>query len=488
MTIFESSRPKAPGYRFAENGIKAPAEETVPPGFRRETPAALPELSEIEVVRHYTALSRRNFAVDVGFYPLGSCTMKYNPKVNEDAAALPGFACLHPLQKDEDVQGMLNLSGSLLEALCEITGMEGGTLQSMAGAHGEYVGMKLFRALFRARGEHKRTRLLVPDSSHGTNPASAHLAGFEVVTIKSGADGLLDIAAIEPYLNDTLAGMMLTNPSTLGLFEPHIREVADRVHEVGGLLYYDGANLNAIMGKVRPGDMGFDVIHVNLHKTFSTPHGGGGPGAGPVLVHKELMPFLPAPVLVKKGSRWTRDWNRPDSIGKVSGWYGNTGVLVRAFTYMLSMGGDGLKRVSELAVLNANYLLAALRNVYDAPYPGPCKHEFVLSAKTLKETCGISASDVAKALIEHGIHPPTVYFPLIVPECLMIEPTETETRETLDNFIAVMKSIADMAQKTPDALHNMPLNTPVRRVDEVQAARRPLVSHKMKKEKTDGKP
>ncbi|RLW69038.1 MAG: glycine dehydrogenase (aminomethyl-transferring), partial [spirochete symbiont of Stewartia floridana] len=460
-TLFESSRPDAPGYRFPAGDGMASAE--IPISFRRKASANLPEKSEIEVVRHYTNLSQRNFAVDLGFYPLGSCTMKYNPKLNEAAAAQPGFCKLHPMQRDDEVRGILELSGNLLNDLCRITGMAGGTLQPLAGAHGEFVGMKLFRAAFRARGAERRIRLLVPDSSHGTNPASAHLAGFEVVTIPSGADGLIAPAVLDPYLDDRLAGIMLTNPSTLGLFETRIGEVSEKIHGAGGLLYYDGANLNAVMGKVRPGDMGFDVIHINLHKTFSTPHGGGGPGAGPVLVKKNLLPFLPVPVLVKKDRYWVRDWDLPQTIGKVSGWYGNTGVLVRAYAYLLSMGSDGLQRVSEMAVLNANYLHSALSRFLDAPYPGPCKHEFVVSAKSLKEKTGVTAADVAKALIEHGIHPPTVYFPLIVPECLMIEPTETETKDTLDNFIAVMKSIIALSYENPEALHSMPLSTAVRR-------------------------
>lgn len=482
-TVFEATRPGAPGYRLPDADIPQAPEPTgspmIPDALRRKTPAALPELSEIETVRNFTNLSRRNYGVDLGFYPLGSCTMKYNPKVNEDAAALPGFTSLHPLQSDDDAAGTLELNGKLIEGLCEVTGMAGGTLQPMAGAHGEFVGMKIFRAAFRARGEENRTRLLVPDSSHGTNPASAHLAGFDVVTIPSGPDGLLDPDSLDPYLDDSLAGIMLTNPSTLGLFEGRVREAADKVHDAGGLLYYDGANLNAVMGRARPGDMGFDVVHINLHKTFSTPHGGGGPGAGPVLVREDLLPYLPVPVLVKANGRWKHDWERPMSIGKVAGWYGNTGVLVRAYTYLLSMGGDGLKKASDLAVLNANYLLAALKGVYDAPYPGPCKHEFVLSVKTLKESTGISAMDIAKGLIEYGIHPPTVYFPLIVPECLMIEPTETETKESLDRFIEVMKEIKELANHDPEALHHMPRSTHVRRVDEVRAARYPVLSHMM---------
>lgn len=485
-TAYEASRPGAPGYRFPEKDLPGPAAPEIPAALRRRKPAGLPELSEIETVRHFTNLSRRNFGVDLGFYPLGSCTMKYNPKLNENAGALRGFAAVHPLQDDDDAAGHLELAGRLMEGLCEVTGMDGGSLQPMAGAHGEFVGMKLFRAAFRDRGETGRTRLIVPDSSHGTNPASAHLAGFDVVTLPSGDDGLLDPAGLDPYLDDSLAGIMLTNPSTLGLFENRIREVADKVHGAGGLLYYDGANLNAVMGRVRPGDMGFDVVHINLHKTFSTPHGGGGPGAGPVLVKESLLPYLPVPVLVQKDDgRWKRNWDVPKSIGKVSGWYGNTGVLVRAFTYLMSMGGNGLKAAGDHAVLNANYLLSALSKSYDAPFPGPCKHEFVLSAKSLKESTGVAAMDVAKGLIEYGIHPPTVYFPLIVPECLMIEPTETETRESLDRFIDVMREIRELADHDPDALHELPRSTTVRRVDEVRAARHPVLSHMMRDNRPD---
>lgn len=486
-TLFESSRPGAPGFRFPEADPPAQSvSNPVPDTLRRRNPAALPEHGEIETVRHFTNLSRRNYGVDLGFYPLGSCTMKYNPKVNEDAASLHGFTALHPMQSDEDAAGILRLSGELLEGLCEVTGMDGGTLQPMAGAHGEFVGMKLFRAAFRARNQMNRTRLLVPDSSHGTNPASAHLAGFDVVTLTSGSDGLLDPDALEPYLDENLAGIMLTNPSTLGLFESRIKEVADKVHGAGGLLYYDGANLNAVMGRVRPGDMGFDVMHINLHKTFSTPHGGGGPGAGPVLVKSRLLPYLPVPVLVKKkDGKWMRDWNRNQSIGKASAWFGNTGVLVRAYTYMKAMGGDGLKMASDMAVLNANYLLSRLKEIYTAPYPGPCKHEFVLSVKSLKDNTGVAAMDIAKGLIEYGIHPPTVYFPLIVPECLMIEPTETETQESLDRFVDVMKELRELADHDPEALHHLPRNTVVGRVDEVRAARHPVLSHMMIDDRPD---
>ena len=489
-TLFESNRDGAPGYRFPESGLPSGTIDEIlssyiPSPLRRKTPAELPALSEIEVVRHFTKLSRRNYGVDLGFYPLGSCTMKYNPKLNEVAAALPGFSQLHPLQDDNDAAGILELNGSLLNGLCELTGMAGGSLQPMAGAHGEFVGMKIFRAAFRARGENGRTRLLVPDSSHGTNPASAHLAGFDVITLPSDSNGLLNPSTLDPYLDDQLAGIMLTNPSTLGLFETGILEIADKIHGAGGLLYYDGANLNAIMGYVRPGDMGFDVMHMNLHKTFSTPHGGGGPGAGPVLVGENLLPFLPFPVLVKTADGWKRDWDRPQSIGKVSGWYGNTAILVRAYAYLLAMGGNGLKRASELAVLNANYLQTRLKQFFDAPYNGLCKHEFVLSARKLKESTGVNAMDIAKGLIEHGIHPPTVYFPLIVPECLMIEPTETETLETLDTFVEVMKELRELANENPQLFHELPRSTSVGRVDEVRAARHPVLSHMMLEDRPD---
>ncbi|MCG8454446.1 MAG: aminomethyl-transferring glycine dehydrogenase subunit GcvPB [Spirochaetales bacterium] len=485
-TLFESSRPGAPGYQLPHADSPKPlTEQALPSQLLRQNKAALPEVSEIEVVRHFTNLSRRNFGVDLGTYPLGSCTMKYNPKVNEDAAELRGFTHLHPTQSDEDAAGTLELYGQLLECLCELTGMDGGTLQPMAGAHGEFVGMKIFRAAFRHRGEEQRTRLLVPDSSHGTNPASAHLAGFEVVTIPSGEDGLLNPSLLDPYLDEKLAGIMLTNPSTLGLFEPQIQEVADKIHGAGGLLYYDGANFNAVMGRARPGDMGFDVVHLNVHKTLSTPHGGGGPGAGPVLVGKELLPYLPLPFIQRTESGWVRDWDRPLSIGKVAQWYGNTGVLIRAYTYVLCMGGEGLKRATDLAVLNANYLLHRLKESYNAPYPAPCKHEFVLNLKGLKDCCGVNATDIAKGLIEYGIHPPTVYFPLIVPECLMLEPTETETKESLDHLVQVMEELRELADRDPQALHELPQSSEVRRVDEVRAARHPVLSHQMRHKRPD---
>jgi len=477
--VFERSRPGRTGYRLPSLEVpEHPAAELLPERFLRREGPGLPSLSEVEVVRHYTNLSRRNYGVDLGFYPLGSCTMKYNPKLNEAAAALEGFQSLHPLQPEAGAQGTLRLMFELLEALSEVTGMRWGTLQPFAGAHGEFAGMKLFKAYFASRGETGRTRVLVPDSAHGTNPASAHLAGFEVVEVRSDARGLVSLASIREHLDDRLAGIMMTNPNTLGLFERDILPISQAIHEAGGLLYYDGANLNAIVGKVRPGDMGFDVVHLNLHKTFSTPHGGGGPGCGPVLVGETLRPFLPVPDVVRRGQGYGLDYERPRSIGRLSGFYGNVAVMVRAYAYLLTMGADGLAKAAELAVLNANYLKERLKALYHLPYDVLCKHEFVLSAKPLKEACGISALDVAKRLLDYGVHPPTVYFPLIVPEALMIEPTETESRETLDRFVDIMTRIAEEARENPDALHQAPAATPVGRIDEVLAARHPVLRWK----------
>jgi glycine dehydrogenase subunit 2 len=474
--IFELSRPGRRAYRLPELDVPAGELSTlVDPRLLREREPRLPEVSEVDVIRHYTNLSRRNYGVDLGFYPLGSCTMKYNPKINEQVAAFESFQQLHPLQPESSAQGVLGLMHELLEALSEITGMSWGTLQPFAGAHGEFTGMKLFKACFQKRGDSGRTKVLVPDSAHGTNPASAHLAGFEVVEVRSDSRGLVSLESVKEHLDETLAGIMMTNPNTLGLFEEDILEISGAIHDVGGLLYYDGANLNAIVGKVRPGDMGFDVVHLNLHKTFSTPHGGGGPGAGPVLVSETLAPFLPIPDVVKRADGYHLENNRPDSIGRLSGFYGNVAVMVRAYAYLLTMGRDGLARAGELAVLNANYLKERLKGSYDLPYDRLCKHEFVLSARRLKERFGVTALDVAKRLLDFGIHPPTVYFPLIVAEALMIEPTETESPEVLDRFVEVMETIAREAADSPETLKQAPRATPVRRIDEVLAARKPIV-------------
>ncbi len=430
---------------------------------------SLPELAELEVVRHYLALSRRNMGVDVGFYPLGSCTMKYNPKINEKLARDPGFAALHPLAEEAAAQGALAMLYELEEYLCAITGMEAYCLQPSAGAHGEMMGMMLMRAYFEDKGE-RRTKILVPDSSHGTNPASAALCGFEVVQIKSDQRGNVDMQDLRDNLGVDTAGIMMTNPNTLGLFEEKILEIAELVHGAGALLYYDGANMNALLGQCRPGDMGFDVVHLNLHKTFSTPHGGGGPGSGPVGVCKRLEPFLPLPRLVKKGDAYVWGEDKNKSIGRITTFHGNFAVMLKAYYYIRALGADGLKRVSEDAVLNANYLLELIREKYPPGYQRRVMHEFVVPATPQKEKGG-SALDVAKRLIDYGYHPPTVYFPLIVPEALMVEPTETEGKKTLEAFAAAMLKIDEEIEQDAAAVREAPTTTPVSRLDEVKAAR-----------------
>jgi glycine dehydrogenase subunit 2 len=470
--IFEKSSPGRRAFIPPQNGVED-SFKNMPESLTRKIALGLPEVSELEVVRHYVNLSHNNHAIDLGFYPLGSCTMKYNPKINE--TTVPLFSSLHPMQKDEESQGILEMVYLLLEGLSEITGMDWGTLQPFAGAQGEFTAMKIFRAYFDHKKQSKRKNILVPDSAHGTNPASAHLAGFNVVEIKSDSRGLISAESIKPHLNEELAGIMLTNPNTLGLFEEDIAQIATLVHKAGGLLYYDGANLNAILGKVRPGDMGFDVMHLNLHKTFSTPHGGGGPGAGPVMVKRHLEDFLPVPVVRKTESGFINDNSLPFTIGRVGCFHGNVGILIRAYTYLRSMGRDGMKKIAEMAVLNANYLKERLKPLLHLPFDRLCKHEFVLSARKLKEETGASALDIAKALLDFGIHPPTVYFPLIVPEALMIEPTETETKEVLDNFVKVIEEILDLAKNNAEELHELPRKQKVRRVDEVLAAKKPKV-------------
>ncbi len=474
--IFEKSCTGRQGYKFPALAVEPTAVSAVlPAALLRTSVPLLPEVSEVDVVRHYTNLSEKCFSVDNGSYPLGSCTMKYNPKVNEDAAALRGFTQLHPLQPVDSVQGILKLQYDLLQRLSALTGMKWGTLQPFAGAHGEYTGMKLFKAYFEKRKDLRRRRIIIPTSSHGTNPASAHIAGFDVVEVQANERGLVSLEDLEQYLDDELAGIMLTNPNTLGLFEEDILKIAENVHNAGGLLYYDGANFNAIMGKTRPGDMGFDVIHLNLHKTFATPHGGGGPGAGPVLVSERMVPFLPTPDISFHDGYYDLTWDRPDSIGRISGFYGNIGVLIRAYTYILVMGGDGLQEAAEHAVLYANYVKERLKGFYTLPYDRVCKHEFVLSGKDLKDACGVSTIDIAKGLIDAGIHPPTIYFPLIVHEALMIEPTETESKAELDYFVEALRALAEKAKLDPESLHGAPVTTPIGRVDEVLAARKPVV-------------
>ena len=470
--VFELSRSGRRAWSLPEAEVDAPdVAELVPEAYRRRQAPRLPELSERDLVRHYTRLSQRNWAIDVGAYPLGSCTMKYNPKLSEEAAALPGLRDLHPFEDDDLVQGALELLGSLERALCEATGMARMTFQPAAGAQGELTGLLIMRAFHAAAGDSRR-RVIIPDSAHGTNPASVTLAGFEAHETPSDERGLVDLGALREALSGDVAGLMLTNPNTLGLFERDIVEIADAVHEVGGLLYYDGANFNSIVGLVRPGDMGFDIVHLNLHKTFATPHGGGGPGSGPLGVVDQLVPFLPAPVLNwDEGSgRWKWDHDRPQSIGRIHSFYGNFGINVRAYCYLRSLGPSGLRKVAERAVLNANYLRKLIDEAFPTAYPEPCMHEFVSSAARLKKL-GVRASDVCKRLIDLGFHPPTIYFPLIVEEALMVEPTETESKETLDALAAALNRIADEAESDPELLHSAPLSTPVRRPDEARAAR-----------------
>ncbi len=469
--LFELSKKGRQGYSLPACDVpEKPLEDLLPAPMRRQEALKMPELSEVEVIRHYTALSRRNFGVDTGFYPLGSCTMKYNPKINEETAALPGFAFLHPLQDEGTLQGALELLYLAEEGLKEVTGMDRVSLQPVAGAHGELTGLMVIQAYHRARGEGERNKVIVPDSAHGTNPATATMAGYEVVQIPSNEQGLVDVEALKAALGPDTAALMLTNPNTLGLFEEDILKIARLVHEAGGLLYYDGANLNAVMGFARPGDMGFDVVHLNLHKTFATPHGGGGPGSGAVGVKARVAPFLPVPTVEKEGDRFYLDYDRPQSIGKVHSFYGNFGVVIKAYTYLRMMGGAGLKQASADAVLNANYLMCRLKKTYHLGHDRHCKHEFVLSAREQAKK-GAGAGDIAKALLDYGFHPPTVYFPLIVEEALMVEPTETEGKETLDDFAAALERIASDIREDPEKVRMSPYRTPVGRLDEVKAVK-----------------
>ncbi|MDN5311326.1 MAG: glycine dehydrogenase subunit 2 [Thermoanaerobacteraceae bacterium] len=468
--IFERSLPGREGFRLGDADVPGvDLSETLGGEFLRQD-LDLPEVSEVDVVRHYTKLSKMNFGVDDGFYPLGSCTMKYNPKINEEISALPHFAELHPYAPEELAQGTLRFMYEMQKFLCEITGMDYFTLQPAAGAHGELTGILIIKKYLETTGE-KRTKIIVPDSSHGTNPATAKESGFEIVKVKSGKDGLVDIAELKKAVDEDVAALMLTNPNTLGLFEKAIPEISRILHEKGALLYYDGANLNAIMGIARPGDMGFDVVHVNLHKTFSTPHGGGGPGAGPVGVKAFLKDFLPKPIVEREGEKYFLNYDLPHSIGRMKAFYGNIGVVLKAYTYVRSLGARGLKEASEMAVLNANYLKKQVEDLFEVPVNAICKHEFVVSASNWKEKYGVRALDIAKRLLDYGFHPPTIYFPLIVEEALMIEPTETESKEALDAFAASLKSIYDEAQENPDLMRKTPHHMPVKRVDEVKAAR-----------------
>lgn len=473
--IFERSREGRYAYSLPQSDIKTDSVESIlDDKFIRKNKAEFPEVAELDLVRHYTELSNKNFGVDSGFYPLGSCTMKYNPKINEKVARISGFAESHPLQEEEQIQGSLEIIYSLQEELKEITGMDEVTLQPAAGAHGEWTALMIFKAYHIKNGEGHRNEVIVPDSAHGTNPASASFAGFKSVTVKSNERGEVDIEDLKRVVNENTAAIMLTNPNTLGIFEKNIMEIREIVHEAGGLLYYDGANLNAIMDKVRPGDMGFDAVHLNLHKTFTGPHGGGGPGSGPVGVKKELASYLPKPMVIKDGDTFKYDNDIENSIGRVKPFYGNFGIYLRAYTYIRTMGAKGLKEVSEAAVLNANYIKARLKDRYEIPYEQYCKHEFVLSGSKQKEY-GVRTLDMAKRLLDFGVHPPTIYFPLNVEEGMMIEPTETESKETLDYFIDAMLQIADEVESDPDKVLEAPHTTIIDRLDETTAARKPIL-------------
>jgi glycine dehydrogenase subunit 2 len=462
--IFEISKPTRKGYSLPKNDV--PEVEIQTP-FRRKRPAALPEVSEPQIIRHFVNLSTRNHHVDKNFYPLGSCTMKYNPKINEELVRLPGFTGVHPLQPETTTQGAMRLMYELGEYLKRIVNLDAVTLQPAAGAQGEFTAISMFKAYFKKKQEN-RQYILIPDSAHGTNPASVNFSGFKPITLPSNNEGLVDVDKLHGLMTEEVAGLMLTNPNTLGLFEKNVKHITDCVHEKGGLVYLDGANLNALLGIVRAGDLGFDAVHFNLHKTFSTPHGGGGPGSGPVAVTAALQPFLPVPILVKKDDTYTFDYAVPDTIGKVQTFYGNFLVMLRAYVYLRMTGEQGLKEISKSAILNANYIVNELKDDYHLPFPGFCMHEGVLSGKNLRDK-GIKTLDIAKRLLDFGLHAPTVYFPLIVSEALMIEPTDTESKETIDYFITAMKQIRKEADETPEILKSAPQHTPVRRLDEVKA-------------------
>ena len=472
--IFDLSKAGRQGYSLPSRTWDATLAD-LPAGLTRSEAPALPQVSELDVVRHYTNLSQMNFGVDSGFYPLGSCTMKYNPKINEEIAAMPAFAGIHPLQPSETVQGVLRVYKELAHSLSAITGMAEFTLNPFAGAHGELTGLMIIRQYHLSRGDVKRTRVIVPDSAHGTNPASAAVCGLEIVQVKSKENGLVDVEDLKPLLDDTIAGIMMTNPNTLGLFEKDIKEIAALVHECGGLLYYDGANMNPLIGMVRPGDMGFDVLHLNLHKSFSTPHGGGGPGAGPVGVAAHLVPYLPVPKVVEDedGLLSVVDADG-QACGQISGFMGNFGVLLRAYTYILMLGKQNVRMVGPLAVLGANYIKESLKDCYKLPIESVCKHEFVFDG-LLDQSTGVTTLDIAKRLLDYGFHAPTIYFPLLFHQAIMIEPTETESKETLDGFIEIMRHIAAEAIADPESLKTAPHTTPVRRLDETTAARQPVL-------------
>ncbi len=471
--IFEISKEGRIGYQIQASDYP---EVSLPKHLLRTDEAELPEVSEFDVVRHYTNVSAKNFGVETGFYPLGSCTMKYNPKINDELATLPGFSNVHPLQPEETVQGLLHIYYETARMLAEISGLKAYSLNPFAGAHGELAGLMIIKAYHEKRNDHKRKKIIVPDSAHGTNPASATVCGFETVEIASNRDGTVQIEALKEALGDDVAGLMLTNPNTAGIFEKDILEISKLVHEAGGLLYYDGANLNALLGKARPGDMGFDITHINLHKTFSTPHGGGGPGSGPVGVSEKLQAFLPNPSVICENGVY-RFYESPDSIGTLGTFYGNASVYIRAYVYLLSYGKEHIKDIGPYAVLNANYIKDSLKDVFNLPIKGHSMHEFVYDGLKDQST-GVKTLDIAKRLLDYGVHAPTIYFPLIFSQSMMIEPTEVESKETLDHFISVLRTVAQEAIDDPDLLKQAPHDTIVRRLDEVRAARQPILKYK----------
>lgn len=469
--IFELSKPGKRSFVFPKCDVPlTEVEQIIPKKYLRQTRPELPEVSEIEIVRHYTNLSRKNFSIDTHFYPLGSCTMKYNPKIHEEVVKFPGFSHLHPYAPEVWSQGVLQVMYELEQSLCEISGMDRVSLQPAAGAHGELLGLLLARAYHTDNGN-PRKKVILPDSAHGTNPSSAHIAGYEVVSLKTDANGEVDVEQLKELVDEETAALMITNPNTLGLFERKILEIQKVMHDVGALLYYDGANLNPLLGVARPGDMGFDIVHINVHKTFTTPHGGGGPGAGPVGVKQRLVKYLPVPTVEKEADKYVLKNDNPDSIGKIRSFLGSVGILIRAYTYIRTLGQEGLENVGKGAIINANYLLAKLKKVYNLPFDRTCMHEFVLSAKGVGNN--LHALDVAKRLIDLGVHPPTIYFPLIVPEAIMIEPTETESKQTLDDFVEVMTQIVAESESNPELLQNSPQTMPITRPDEATAARKP---------------
>ena len=475
--LFEQSSEGRQGYSLPPLDVpQIDFNKIIPMEYQRENLAELPQLSELDTIRHFIHLSIMNHHVDKGFYPLGSCTMKYNPKINETLVRLNGLSSIHPMQNEFDVSGAIQLMGELAEYLCSIAGMESVTLQPAAGAHGEMTGIKIMRAYHEDHGN-PRSKIILPDSAHGTNPASVKITGYQTVQVKSTSEGLVDIEDLKAHLDNSVAGFMLTNPNTLGLFESQVREIADLLHDVGALLYMDGANLNALLGIVRPGDIGFDIVHFNLHKTFSTPHGGGGPGSGPLGVKSFLSDYLPTPIVLRKGDKYFLEYDCPKSIGKIQGFYGNFGVMVRAYIYIRMLGAKGLRKVSENAILNANYLMRKLEKYFLLPHKQHAMHEFVLSGDWQKSK-GIKTLDIAKRLLDYGFHAPTIYFPLIVHEALMVEPTETESKETIDSFAEAMVSISKEVEENPDIILQAPINTPVSRLDEGLAARNLDVRYK----------